>query len=131
MEDRALERGGLNRERTCRGCHLRGQGRLQMEILVRCQFCCAFCVRTVMLTPFTDPLHLHAHPRIALHSSAVTPPPPNVSPDRHRQLLPRYSRLLPRLLYPQLDPSQLYRRTTRQYFPYQLYLRRDSDSFLL
>jgi hypothetical protein len=44
MENWALERGGLNRERTRRGCYLRGQGRLQMEILVRCQFCWAlFC----------------------------------------------------------------------------------------
>jgi hypothetical protein len=64
---------------------------------------------TAMLTStLTDPLHLHAYPRIPLHSSATTPPPPNVSPDCHRQLLPRHSRFLPRLLYPQLDPPQLH-----------------------
>jgi hypothetical protein len=38
MEDGHLERGGIHRERSYRSCHLRGQGRLQMEDNIRRQF---------------------------------------------------------------------------------------------
>ena len=43
-----------------------------------------YCVlQTAILTNPTDPLHLYAHPRIALHSPATTPSPPNVRSDCH------------------------------------------------
>jgi hypothetical protein len=86
-----------------------GRDAFKWRTLFDVSFPTGYVPGTAMLTStLTDPLHLHAYPRIPLHSSATTPPPPNVSPDCHRQLLPRHSRFLPRLLYPQLDPPQLH-----------------------
>jgi hypothetical protein len=44
MEDGHLERGGISRDRPCRGCYLCRQRRLQMENPIRCQFRYALCV---------------------------------------------------------------------------------------
>jgi hypothetical protein len=43
MEDGNMERGGISRDRSCRGCHLRRQRRLQMEDPIRRQFPYRLC----------------------------------------------------------------------------------------